>query len=53
MALTPSRQPIFLPCARLRGSNLTDTEARPHPSFLKELAPLPGRSLTAGVRLAF
>ena len=39
--------------AFLRGSNLTDTEARPHPSFLKELAPLPGRSLTAGVRLAF
>lgn len=37
----------------LRGSNLTDREARPHPSFLKELAPLPGRSLTAGVRLAF
>jgi iron complex outermembrane receptor protein len=37
----------------LRGSNLTDTEARPHPSFLKELAPLPGRSLTAGVRLTF
>ncbi|MEY3607278.1 MAG: hypothetical protein RLZZ447_66, partial [Verrucomicrobiota bacterium] len=39
--------------AFLRGSNLTDTEARPHPSFLKELAPLPGRSLTAGVRLTF
>lgn len=39
--------------AFLRGSNLTDAEARPHPSFLKELAPLPGRSLTAGVRLAF
>ena len=39
--------------AFLRGSNLTDREARPHPSFLKDLAPLPGRSLTAGVRLAF
>lgn len=39
--------------AFLRGSNLTDAEARPHPSFLKELAPLPGRSLTAGVRLTF
>ena len=39
--------------AFLRGSNLTDREARPHPSFLKELAPLPGRSLTAGVRLTF
>jgi iron complex outermembrane receptor protein len=37
----------------LRGSNLTDTEARPHTSFLKELAPLPGRSFTAGLRVSF
>ncbi len=37
----------------LRGTNLTDAEARPHASFLKDYAPLPARSLTAGVRLEF
>ncbi|WP_414663595.1 TonB-dependent receptor [Horticoccus sp. 23ND18S-11] len=37
----------------VRGSNLANEEARPHPSFVKELAPLPGRSVTAGVRLTF
>lgn len=37
----------------LRGTNLTNEEARPHPSFVKDLAPLPGRSMGAGVRLAF
>lgn len=37
----------------LRGTNLTDAEARPHLSFLKELAPLPGRNVTAGVRWEF
>jgi iron complex outermembrane receptor protein len=37
----------------LRGANLANAEARPHPSFVKELAPLAGRSLTAGVRLKF
>lgn len=37
----------------LRGTNLTDEEARPHSSFLKDLAPLPGRNVTAGVRWAF
>ncbi|MCW5580333.1 MAG: TonB-dependent receptor [Luteimonas sp.] len=35
------------------GSNLLDDEARPHTSFLKDLAPLPGRSVSAGVRLFF
>ena len=35
------------------GSNLLDEEARPHTSFLKDLAPLPGRSVSAGVRLFF
>lgn len=35
------------------GTNLLDEEARPHTSFLKDLAPLPGRSLSAGVRLFF
>ena len=37
----------------LDGSNLLDEEARPHTSFLKELAPLPGRGVSAGVRLFF
>ena len=37
----------------LRGSNLLDEDARRHASPLKEFAPLPGRSLGAGVRLEF
>lgn len=37
----------------VRGSNLLDETARVHASFLKDVAPLPGRNLTAGVRLAF
>ena len=39
--------------AFLRATNLSDREARPHTSFLKDLAPLPGRSVTVGVRLSF
>ena len=39
--------------AFLRATNLSDREARPHTSFLKDLAPLPGRSVTLGVRLSF
>lgn len=35
----------------LRGSNLLDEDARRHTSPLKEFAPLPGRSVGAGVRL--
>ena len=35
------------------GTNLLDEEARPHTSFLKDLAPLPGRGISAGVRLFF
>jgi iron complex outermembrane recepter protein len=35
------------------GTNLLDEEARPHTSFLRELAPLPGRGVSAGVRLFF
>ncbi|MDH5832611.1 TonB-dependent receptor [Luteimonas kalidii] len=35
------------------GNNLLDEEARPHTSFLRDLAPLPGRSVSAGVRLFF
>ncbi len=37
----------------LRGTNLGDAEARVHPSLLKDVAPLAGRSVQAGVRLSF
>lgn len=37
----------------LNGSNLLDEEARVHTSFLKDIAPLPGRGVTAGVRVLF
>jgi iron complex outermembrane receptor protein len=36
-----------------RGSNLANHEARVSTSFLKEIAPLPGRNLTVGMRLSF
>lgn len=36
-----------------RGSNLGNAEARVSTSFLKEIAPLPGRSVTLGVRCTF
>ncbi|MCF2858416.1 TonB-dependent receptor [Pseudoalteromonas sp. SMS1] len=34
----------------LKGHNLTDTEARVHTSFLKDKAPMPGRSFALGLR---
>jgi iron complex outermembrane receptor protein len=37
----------------LRVNNLLDEEARRHTSFLKDLAPLPGRNVTLGVRAHF
>jgi iron complex outermembrane receptor protein len=37
----------------LRADNLLDEDARRHTSPLKEFAPLPGRTLGAGVRLQF
>ena len=37
----------------LDGNNLLDEEARPHTSFLKDLAPLPGRGVEFGVRAFF
>ncbi|HYC93760.1 MAG TPA: TonB-dependent receptor [Thermoanaerobaculia bacterium] len=37
----------------LRGSNLTDQEIRSHTSFLKELAPQPGRDVDLSYRLSF
>lgn len=33
-----------------KGNNLTDTEARVHTSFLKDIAPRPGRNLSIGVK---
>lgn len=39
--------------AFLQGRNLGDQEARPHTSFLKDLAPLPGRQFTLGLRVLF
>lgn len=37
----------------LKGNNLTDEEARVHSSFLKEDAPLPGRSFVLGAKFDF
>ena len=37
----------------LRGTNLTDSEARLHTSFLKEVAPLPGRNIAVSLRASF
>ena len=37
----------------LRGTNLTDEDARQHTSPLKDTVPLPGRSIHAGVRYNF
>lgn len=37
----------------LKGNNLGDQEARVHSSFLKDEAPLPGRSIVLGARLNF
>lgn len=37
----------------LRGTNLTDEEARNHVSFLKELVPMPGRDVSLSLRLTF
>jgi len=36
-----------------RGTNLLDAEARDHLSFLKEVLPLPGRSVVLGLRTTF
>ena len=37
----------------VQGRNLTDDEQRNHTSFIKDFAPLPGRTLEAGLRLEF
>jgi iron complex outermembrane receptor protein len=46
--LATSRAELFL-----QADNLLDVEQRAHTSFLKDRAPLPGRSLQAGFRVAF
>lgn len=38
---------------RLAANNLTDAEGRNHVSFLKDVAPLPGRDVRLSVRVAF
>ena len=35
----------------LRGENLTDDEQRYHTSFIKDLAPQPGRTIEGGIRV--
>lgn len=37
----------------VKGVNLTDEEAREHTSFLKDIAPLSGRGVVAGVKMNF
>ncbi len=37
----------------VQGRNLLDEAARVHASFLKDIAPLPGRNVTAGLRFFF
>lgn len=37
----------------LKANNLLDVERRIHSSFVKDVAPLPGRSFTVGLRCAF
>ncbi|HUF72660.1 MAG TPA: TonB-dependent receptor [Gammaproteobacteria bacterium] len=37
----------------LRGTNLLDEDARRHTSFLKDIAPLPGRNYALGFRVSF
>ena len=37
----------------LRGKNLTDDEQRHHTSIVKDLAPAPGRTIEAGLRVRF
>ncbi len=37
----------------LDGRNLTDRDARPHTSLLRDYAPLPGRTVAGGIRVYF
>jgi|SRR6478672_2822593 len=53
--LSGSWRPFANPAVTLfaEGHNLTDEEAREHVSFLKDVAPLPGRNLRVGVSYRF
>ena len=37
----------------IQGRNLLDSDIRVHTSFLKDIAPLPGRAIVAGIRGTF
>jgi iron complex outermembrane receptor protein len=37
----------------LRGTNLSNEEARNHENFLKDVLPLPGRNIVGGLRVTF
>jgi iron complex outermembrane receptor protein len=37
----------------IKGANLLNEEIRDHASFIKDIAPRPGRSFTAGIRVNF
>jgi iron complex outermembrane receptor protein len=37
----------------VKGVNLTNEEAREHTSFLKDIAPLPGRGIVVGAKVTF
>lgn len=37
----------------VQGRNLTDDDQRQHSSFIKDVAPLPGRTVEAGIRASF
>ena len=42
--------PVYNLSVYVKGDNLTDTEARLHTSFLKALAPRPGRNISIGLK---
>ncbi|HYE42691.1 MAG TPA: TonB-dependent receptor, partial [Caulobacteraceae bacterium] len=50
-SVKPLKDPAMTLFAQLR--NATDEEAREHASFLKDIAPLPGRNLRVGVAYRF
>ncbi len=50
LSYTLEQQELFL---FLRGTNLTDEDARQHTSPLKDTVPLPGRSVHVGLRYEF
>ena len=51
LIVRPLKDPSFK--VFVEGRNLTDVEAREHASFLKDIAPMPGRNLRVGVGYRF